>query len=418
MEHIFKLELKDIVSKKEGYFLSRVFVEASELAESIVSNMSALVLNVLWFVIGSLFAFSLSPYLTIITWIFIPLHLFVDVHFGNQLKVLNWKLKELQGDAYKQISVVLRFAPIIHLMDMINFIYQFYSGVFTNYLEHTFNLNVKAYRYSLVSNIVENIFRLFLLFTGGIFIIKHKLSIGGYIGFSGLIWQVIKSSEGIFSIIGNIYTVNSTLDRFENLRAKGAQKCNRLYISEDNTIELIDVSFGYDENKMVIKDMNIFIKQGQKVLIFGPNGSGKTTLCYLISGLLCPNSGKIKTLPVDKFSFVPTNMPVLPGNIVDQITFGLNERTERFKKFNAFFNLDFNESGNLSQGELKKVNLLRTFVKEAEVYIFDEPFQSLDVQSIEVVKRLLMDLKDKTVIIVSHRRDLINDMEFDKIIKL
>ena len=122
------------------------------------------------------------------------------------------------------------------------------------------------------------------------------------------------------------------------------------------------VKFGYD-NKSIFENFNLIIKHKEKVLITGPNGAGKTTLCHLIAGLR-PKEGEIETLSPDAFSYVPPNTPVLPLDLKKQIAMGIKEREQRLNELWNLLPIDLNQSGNLSQGELQKINILRTLVKK------------------------------------------------------
>ncbi len=418
MSSIFNLNLKEFKEKGEGYFLSRIFTEASEIAESIVSNIWAMLLNLLWFIIGFFFAFKLSPLLTLITLVYVPFHLLIDINFGKLLKELNRELNELLGKSYEHISNVLKFAPIIRVLGVMEFLKNIYSQIFREYLALLFYQKRKTYSYGTISNIAQNLLRVILLFIAGVLILKKKFTIGGYIGFSNLIWQVIHSSEALFSIISSIYTVNSTIERFEELKESGMYSCEKVKLSSDKNIKLNMVKFSYD-NRSIFENFSLIIKHKEKVLITGPNGAGKTTLCHLITGLLCPKEGEIETLPPDAFSYVPSNTPVLPLDLKKQIAMGIKEREQRLNELWNLLPIALNQSGNLSQGELQKINILRTLVKDAEVYIFDEPFQHLDSVSVKKLTELIKKyLKEKTVIIVSHREDLKKNFEFDRIIKI
>lgn len=193
-------------------------------------------------------------------------------------------------------------------------------------------------------------------------------------------------------------------------------------------IEFKNVSFKYQSDFDVIKDLSFVINTGEMTSIIGPNGSGKSTITKLIMGLLVPNSGSIYINDVlvteENILNIRKNMGIIfqnPDNqfvgvtVKDDIAFGLEnkciERNEMFELINKYSTLvrmnDFLDSNpeNLSGGQKQRVAIAGVLAMETETIIFDEATSMLDPIGVEEINKTLKMLKkeaSKTIISITH----------------
>lgn len=176
-----------------------------------------------------------------------------------------------------------------------------------------------------------------------------------------------------------------------------------------------NLSFAYDE-KPIINGISMMLEEGIHGII-GINGSGKTTLLNLIYGLLKPNSGSI----------LYNGSPKMKKNtsFVGTENYFFSRITGR-EHLSLFKNPDFDDNlwGNIlgipldtyissySTGMRKKLSILTSLKTNKEVYIFDEPFNGLDLESCQVIVLILKELKNKakTIIITSHIIDVLKEL--------
>lgn len=201
-------------------------------------------------------------------------------------------------------------------------------------------------------------------------------------------------------------------------------------------IDVNNVSFKYPgTNRYALKDINIHIKQGEKIAIVGENGSGKTTLINLLCGLQTPDTGDIKFGKVnilDKIKSIRNSISVAfqdfskyEASIKDNIIISkskteMNEEQFRIvccktgideiamKQSNGYDELIgiFSEKGNnLSGGQWQKIALARAAYRDnAKIMILDEPTAALDpVAEANLYKKFTDITQDKTTILISHR---------------
>jgi len=211
------------------------------------------------------------------------------------------------------------------------------------------------------------------------------------------------------------------------------------YLSRPNLrgdIEFKDVVFAYkDQNFDVLKNINLKIKEGEKVGIIGKIGSGKSTLWKLIMNLYEPKKGSVlidgtdirQIDPVDlrrAIGCVPQEPFLFMGTVKDNITIGEQYASDEeilkaskiagvhdfLGKHDAGYDLIVGERGEgLSGGERQAITLARALLTEPQIMILDEPTNSMDGQTEEAFKRRMKDIvKDKTVILVTHRPSVLS----------
>ncbi|WP_330407994.1 thiol reductant ABC exporter subunit CydC [Vallitalea guaymasensis] len=205
---------------------------------------------------------------------------------------------------------------------------------------------------------------------------------------------------------------------------------------KSNNISIEDMNFNYDsrENEL-LKDVNLQINKGDKVAIIGPSGCGKSTLIKLIMRFWDVTSGSI-SIDNKGINTIPSKILRKNQSLVSQDTFLFNDTIENNIKIgnkdathievvNACKKASIHEfimalpkgydtnvgelGGNLSSGERQRLGIARAFLHDAPVIILDEPTSNLDIlNEAEILRSINDECKDKTVIMVSHRKSSVS----------
>lgn len=271
-------------------------------------------------------------------------------------------------------------------------------------------------------------------------VIKSEISMLYLVGY---IIAAIKIKE-IFDIskegIMEMFYIDPAVERIKEIKNTPLQMGEDTEI-DNYDIEFKNVSFSYNKDRQVLKDINFVAKQGEVTALVGPSGSGKTSVLRLISRLYDNDSGSIlmdgkdiKKISTDSLfkniSIVFQDVTLFNTSILENIRLGRvdasdDEVRNAAKLANCIdfidslpqgFNTIIGENGaELSGGERQRLSIARAFLKDAPVLILDEISASLDVDNEKKIQDSLNKLvKNKTVIIISHRLKSIENV--DKIV--
>ncbi len=196
------------------------------------------------------------------------------------------------------------------------------------------------------------------------------------------------------------------------------------------------VSFGYTEDKMVIKDSDFVASPGEIVALVGPSGEGKTTMIRLILGLVCPQEGNAWIVASNDrgvslnaetrhfFAYVPQGNTILAGTIAENLrmvreTASDEEIVQALKiacawefvqKMPQGINTPLGERGRgLSEGQAQRIAIARAVLRDAPILLLDEATSALDVTTERnVLRNIITQRPNKTCIVTTHRPSVLN----------
>ena len=194
-------------------------------------------------------------------------------------------------------------------------------------------------------------------------------------------------------------------------------------------ISMKNVHFAYEEDRQILKGINLSLPAGSFVSLVGESGCGKSTIAGILSAKNRGYTGEIVIggRQLDKINeadlmnhvvLVRHNSYLFKGTVEDNLRMAKPDATEQemreaLRKVNL---LDFIDSqdglntqlqekaGNLSGGQCQRLVIARALLKDAPVYIFDEATSNIDIESEELIMGVIHDIaKTKTVLLISHR---------------
>lgn len=259
--------------------------------------------------------------------------------------------------------------------------------------------------------------------------------------------RIIFSLQGIKYSAAPIETINKIFINFEN-KSDNYLKLNQIKNFQklvfNSKLELKNISYVYSNSRFkILNNLNFVLNKNKKIGIIGSSGVGKTTFLDIIIGLLEPNTGKIildgkETSLVDNsywkniVSYVPQFNYLTNDTLIKNIAIGIEEEKidkdlvntlvdltllkEIVSKNQGGLNMQIGERGlNLSGGQIQRIAIARALYKKPQILVLDEPTSSLDLNNEKIIIEKLFQLKNLTLIIVSHRKESI--IECDEVYK-
>ncbi len=252
--------------------------------------------------------------------------------------------------------------------------------------------------------------------------------------------KVSDSTENIVLNVGEILYIDSAVKNIKELRAVKQQSGQDVTLKHFD-IELKNVGFAYKDGQKIIDGVSFVAKQNEITALVGPSGCGKTTLLRLLSRLYDYQEGQItidgKNIQdistnslFDNISIVFQDVTLFDNTILENIRLGRPDATDEevkeaarlancqhfVEKLPEGYETRIGENGaKLSGGERQRISIARAILKQAPIVILDEITSSLDIENEKLIQESLNYLlKDKTVIIISHRLKSIENA--DKIV--
>lgn len=291
-----------------------------------------------------------------------------------------------------------------------------------------------------IMNFVGNLNYAIIAIVGAVFAIKGKITVGNIQSFiqyskqfTNPIAQLAQISSQIQSMIAASERVFNFLDTGEYID-NGKLKAT----SVEGNVEFKNVKFGYNEDKIIIKDFNAKINAGEKIAIVGPTGAGKTTIVKLLMRFYELNSGEIlldgKNITDYKrselesvFAMVLQDTWLFNGTILDNLRYGnLNasdkEVIDAAKTANADYfirtlpdgyNMVLNEeTSNISGGQKQLLTIARAILANPKILILDEATSNVDTRTEELIQKAMDKvMMGRTSFIIAHRLSTIKNAD-------
>ncbi|CAL4326423.1 ATP-binding cassette domain-containing protein [Buchnera aphidicola] len=173
------------------------------------------------------------------------------------------------------------------------------------------------------------------------------------------------------------------------------------------------------KNKFIVKNFSSIIQHGDKIALIGNNGCGKSTMIKILIGEKTPQNGHIYKSTGLKISYFDQNRSILDPNksIIDNISYGketiiINGKEQHLIGYLKNFLFKPNQLKSfvktLSGGECNRLLLAKIFLQPSNVLILDEPTNDLDLDTLELLEKIVIDYKG-TVLIVSHDEKFVNN---------
>lgn len=434
-------------SRRVGELVSRITSDVGTLQDTFTFTLAELLRQLLVLLIGVPLIFVLTPNLTIFMLLTFPFIVLAAFFFGKFIRRLSKKTQDLVASSNVIVEETLQSIAVVKS--------------FTNEL-----FEVKRYRKSLGEVVATAIrsaryrglfisFSIFALFGGivavswygALLVQSGEVTVGELFSFVLYTSFIGASIAGLGDIYSQLQRSIGASERLlEVLEEKDEQEASTNDLKLAGSIQFNAVGFSYPTRKdfEVLKDINLKIREGEKIALVGPSGSGKSTIINLLMRFYPADQGTIKVDNKNILEYrlsdyrrnigiVPQEVMLFGGTIRENIAYGKPSATDQeiqdaARKANA---LEFIESFpqqfdtlvgdrgvKLSGGQRQRVAIARAILKDPSILVLDEATSSLDAKSEALVQSALEKLmENRTTLVIAHRLSTIRKVDRILVIK-
>jgi len=443
-EKIEKFSITNIKKYEIGELISRLTSDVQKLSEV----FSWGVMDACHSIIVLLFSIAIMLYLsftlTVMLFLMLPIIYIVTLLFQKNILKFQRKVRDYNSKIIRSYTESLSYIKTIKAL-----------GIEEKKKNEFISFNEKYRKYNLKSILISAIFVPTVMFIASIgvgfafnfssiSVMKNIMTYGAFLSFLTYSFQIFEPFKMLAQIFADLKSAQASAERVFQILYEDDEIIEGLEtdINFDGNIKFENVSFHYfDDDKLVLKDFNFEIKNGQSVAFIGSTGSGKSTIVNLICKFYDPTSGDIfldginyknidKTCLYNNLGYVLQQPQLFSISIKENIKFGNENATdEEIMEICNLLGIDefisklpngidtvIGESGyNISSGQKQLISFARALIKNPKLLILDEATSSIDTETEKFIQNKMKDiLSGKTSIIVAHRLSTIKHC--DKIV--
>lgn len=291
IRHIFELPMSFFATRRTGEIISR-FTDANSIIDALASTILSLLLDVSILILVGSVLLAQNPNLFLLSLISVPIYMFIIFSFMKPFEKMNHDVMQSNSMVSSAIIEDINGIETIKSLTSEENRYQNIDSEFVDYLEKSFKLSKYSILQTSLKQGTKLVLNIFILWFGAQLVMSSKISIGQLITFNTLLSYFTTPMENIINLqtklqsakvannrLNEVYLVESEFQVQEN-------PVHSNFLMGD--IEFDDLSYKYGFGRDTLTDINLTIKEGDKVSLVGVSGSGKTTLAKMIVNFFDP----------------------------------------------------------------------------------------------------------------------------------
>ncbi|WP_330409780.1 ABC transporter ATP-binding protein [Romboutsia maritimum] len=439
---INRMPMKYFDNKTHGEVLSRITNDIDTLTQSLNQSMTQVITSVTTIIGILIMMLSISWIMTLVTLIVLPISMLLISLIVKKSQKYFKSQQEFLGHVNGQVEELYGGHNIV----------QAFNGeedAIKEFDELNNNLYGSAWKSQFLSGIMQplmmfvgNLGYVVVCILGGWLAIRKTIEVGDIQSFIQYVRNFTQPLTQVAQVANLLQSIAAASERvFEFLDEEEEDQIvpNAVSIKGlSSKVDFENVKFGYNPDKIIIKDFTANIKPGQKVAIVGPTGAGKTTIIKLLMRFYDVNSGQIlidghnikdfnRSELREMFGMVLQDTWLFNGSIKENIRYGkLNATDEEvveaakaahvhhfIKTLPNGYNMELNEeASNVSQGQKQLLTIARAILADPKILILDEATSSVDTRTEVLIQKAMDNLMEgRTSFIIAHRLSTIRDAD-------
>lgn len=432
IRHIFELPMSFFATRRTGEVISR-FTDANSIIDALASTILSLFLDVsILTIVGGVLLVQ-NTNLFLLSLISVPIYIIIIFAFMKPFEKMNNDVMQSNSMVSSAIIEDINGIETIKSLTSEESRYQKIDSEFVDYLDKSFKLSKYSILQTTLKQGAQLILNIVILWFGAQLVMNGHISVGQLITFNTLLSYFTNPLENIINLQTKLQSAKVANNRLNEVYLVESEFSNSQTLTDSHfltgDIRFEDLSYKYGFGRDTLSDINLTIKQGDKVSLVGISGSGKTTLAKMIVNFFEPYKGRItinnndlklidkKTLR-QHINYLPQQAYIFSGSILENLTLGTNqlisqediiraceiaEIRQDIEQMPMGYQTELSDGAGLSGGQKQRIALARALLTKAPVLILDEATSGLDVLTEKKVIDNLMAMADKTIIFVAHR---------------
>jgi subfamily B ATP-binding cassette protein MsbA len=441
-QHLLHLPLRFFKDSRVGEIVSRVTNDVTTLQVVLTETPIALLRQIVTIIGGIVLMASMHWQLTLLIFIIVPPLILLGIFFGRKVEKLSTLIQDRLANAISVLEESISGIRIVKSFTR----ERFEEKRFKDRIEETFDTTmdrtrVRAAFIPLVS-LLGFMAVTAIMWLGGQFVLNQTLTPGELLAF---LFYMIMVAAPLGEFAG-VYTqireaIGAAARIFEIMEASSepeqSKEANPLP-PINGTVKFHNVSFGYEPDELILKEINLTVQPSEIIALVGPSGVGKTTMVNLIPRFFDPLEGWIEidghritdvTLQSlrSQIGLVPQETFLFGGTISENIAYGSPESPrqeivaaakaayahEFIEGLQKGYDTEVGERGvRLSAGQRQRIAIARALLKNPRILILDEATSALDSESEQMVQKALEVLmRNRTTFVIAHRLTTIQNAD-------
>lgn len=425
-----------------GDIMSRLTNDIDNISTTISSSISTLMSSSISIIGSLIMMIILSPILTIAGLITAPLVLILSKTIAKRTKIYFKEQQVALGNLNAHIEESISGLEVIKA-------FNHEEKIKSNFEALNKDLRIKGYKAQIwtgylmpLINVINNFGFAIIALLGGILAVNNIITIGIIASFISYSKQFVRPLNDIANIFNTLQSalagaerVFEVLDQKEEIEDK--KECKELTNVRGN-VEFKDVSFGYNDDNIVLHDISFKVEEGKSLAIVGATGSGKTTIVNLLTRFYEITQGSITIDGVDirdysrdslrkNFGIVLQDTYLFSGTIKENVMYGKEDATNLeiisaakianahkfISRLSEGYDTVLSEGGsNLSAGQKQLLAIARAVLSNPSILILDEATSNVDTRTeLRIQQAMLNLMKGRTSFIIAHRLSTIRDAD-------
>ena len=433
---VLHLPLAYFTEKKKGDLLARATNDVHVIEISIMNSLELLFRDPLNIIIFLITLFVISPSLTLMVLLMLPLTGLLIGRIASQLRKQSGLVQKKMGNILSIFEETISSLRIIKAFNASEVAFDKFTKFNQSYNRLMTSIYRKGDLSSPLSEFLGVVVMVVIMWFGGKLVLSssHSLDPSVFIAYIAIFSQLITPAKSFTTAYYNVQRGIASADRIMEILDADEQifeKQNPKSIKDfKQTIEFKNVDFSYNNNDKILNNINLTVPKGKTIALVGPSGSGKTSLVnllprfydctggdILIDGISILDLGIISLR--DLMGIVTQETILFNDTISNNIAFGMKNVTEEqiihaakianahefiMNMDNGYLSYVGDRGGKLSGGQKQRISIARAVLKNPQILILDEATSALDTESEKLVQDAIIKLmENRTSFVISHR---------------